>query len=983
MHTFKDDYMINTLRFVSAKEATQIYGAILPESLTSPEMKEANTYKTYLGFATGATPPKKARKFKKPASPQLTTALVSSEEPMKKSKKVKRSAKKFTKAPARGVVIRETPEMPLSKKKEKVDVAREEDGFVRTLSKDSDEETKISDNVEGDEDEEMDYTTSQLYDDVDIRLHEPVDADEGFIQKEGIDAEITNTEVLVNSSSHLSDLASKLLIFLDIPHTDAEIVSPMDVYVHHEVPSQQKPTLLIVHVSVITDSSPTYSTVILQALPSFTPPPQQSTPITPPTTEATVPPSILPNFASSKCLTFSLVIQIMVTKSLKHANLAKESSQPRSSYEAAASFTEFKLKKNLIDKIDKSESYLAGLEHRRSRTDKDKDKDPSTGSDRWLKKRETSKDAEPTKGPKAKESQFGSSKGTQSQSKSSRKSIQSEEPEFEVADSYMLQDQKENPGNDDEEPKEKTFDELMSTPIDFSAYIMNGLKITNLTQETMLGPAFRLLKGTRTNYAKLEYDIEECYKALSEKLDWENLEGGDYPFDLTKPLPLVKIRNRQKVSVDYFFNNDLKYLQGGILTMTYTTSLTKTKVAQYDLPGIKDMVPNIWSPVKVAYDKHALWGISHWKDELTQVEVIRKHGYRYLREIEVQRADNDLYTFKEGDFSRLHINDIEDISIVIQKQVEDQRHQARTTKLGIRKKDPHTPYQDPQGFICVDTLRRNMLMRLDELYKFSDGTLTRLRTSLDDITKNIHMEYLPKRRWCILEKKRANIMIKAIEKKLKETRIMRSLEKFVEQAEYDESNTFVLERFNTTAGNHVKEIILKLNLLDHMLILTDSKVTPTKHGRMTKPYSSSRFIANYFISGIYKDRHGGFFGVFVTKLATGRLVNGSSRDRIDMVIKDLNLEPKWKELSKEISSKFLPCGDGYCLNTFKLVASLIAKGKLKQTHACSFPVFTVKVKSKRYHVVPYGELNGDHVAFVARFGVISKITDRIRVSYNG
>ncbi|GKE65742.1 hypothetical protein Tco_1519903 [Tanacetum coccineum] len=59
MHTSKDDYLINTLRFVSTKEETQIYGAILPESLTSHEMKETKAYKTYLGFATGATPPKK------------------------------------------------------------------------------------------------------------------------------------------------------------------------------------------------------------------------------------------------------------------------------------------------------------------------------------------------------------------------------------------------------------------------------------------------------------------------------------------------------------------------------------------------------------------------------------------------------------------------------------------------------------------------------------------------------------------------------------------------------------------------------------------------------------------------------------------------------------------------------------------------------------------------------------------------------------
>ncbi|GJZ84830.1 hypothetical protein Tco_0650169, partial [Tanacetum coccineum] len=45
----------------------------------------------------------------------------------------------------------------------------------------------------------------------------------------------------------------------------------------------------------------------------------------------------------------------------------------------------------------------------------------------------------------------------------------------------------------------------------------------------------------------------------------------------------------------------------------------------------------------------------------------------------------------------------------------------------------------------------------------------------------------------------------------------------VEHAEYDESNTYVLERFNTTAGNPVKKILLKLNLSDHRSILTDSK----------------------------------------------------------------------------------------------------------------------------------------------------------------
>ncbi|GKF93637.1 hypothetical protein Tco_0283337, partial [Tanacetum coccineum] len=64
------------------------------------------------------------------------------------------------------------------------------------------------------------------------------------------------------------------------------------------------------------------------------------------------------------------------------------------------------------------------------------------------------------------------------------------------------------------------------------------------------------------------------------------------------------------------------------------------------------------------------------------------------------------------------------------------------------------------------------------------------------------------------------------------------------------------DRFNTSAGNPVKKILLKLNLPDHTSILTDSKVTPTKPGRITKPDSSPNFIANCFIADSLKDGHG-------------------------------------------------------------------------------------------------------------------------------
>ncbi|GKG45664.1 hypothetical protein Tco_0498110, partial [Tanacetum coccineum] len=70
-----------------------------------------------------------------------------------------------------------------------------------------------------------------------------------------------------------------------------------------------------------------------------------------------------------------------------------------------------------------------------------------------------------------------------------------------------------------------TFNELMSSPIDFSAYVMNNLKVDNLTQGHLVGPAFNLLKGTCRSRVELEYHFEECYKADTDRHDWNNPEG--------------------------------------------------------------------------------------------------------------------------------------------------------------------------------------------------------------------------------------------------------------------------------------------------------------------------------------------------------------------------------------------------------------------------------------------------------------------------
>ncbi|GJV91221.1 hypothetical protein Tco_1539034 [Tanacetum coccineum] len=116
------------------------------------------------------------------------------------------------------------------------------------------------------------------------------------------------------------------------------------------------------------------------------------------------------------------------------------------------------------------------------------------------------------------------------------------------------------------------------------------------------------------------------------------------------------------------------------------------------------------------------------------------HGYKHLDWITVHKDDDKLYSFKEGDFKRLRLQDIEDMliilvqgkltnlkveecltfsfalrmfirSIVIQRRVEDlqlgvERYQKKlnitkpdTYRSDIRRREAYTAYPNPRGLI--------------------------------------------------------------------------------------------------------------------------------------------------------------------------------------------------------------------------------------------------------------------------------------------
>ncbi|GJW53912.1 hypothetical protein Tco_0097997 [Tanacetum coccineum] len=86
LHTARDDILLGALKFVFKIEDCQKYGALIPNGMINQDIIDSKDYKTYFNFSTGKVPPKKARKYKKPASPKLKTFPASTKEPTQKGK---------------------------------------------------------------------------------------------------------------------------------------------------------------------------------------------------------------------------------------------------------------------------------------------------------------------------------------------------------------------------------------------------------------------------------------------------------------------------------------------------------------------------------------------------------------------------------------------------------------------------------------------------------------------------------------------------------------------------------------------------------------------------------------------------------------------------------------------------------------------------------------------------------------------------------
>nr|GEW19453.1 hypothetical protein [Tanacetum cinerariifolium] len=500
------------------------FGALLPIELTNKDIGNSNAYKEYYAVATGATPPQpkaSVRKTRSSSDTKITppTTVVAMIEAQQLKLATKRSLQQIHISQPRGSgaddrtsTLPGVPDGPTAEPEEDIscksiddegdddeqafdeeefihpslsthveEEPRDEESFDPILKtpKNNDDEGNGKENLctkEGhDEEEEED----ELYIDININLGRVMQTTQEFE-----DSQVTLTPVNPDGQQQNSSVSSQFVTSRLNSTLDARMESIFETTLQMDVQTPTSVDPLPMSAPTITPSTIATITTTLQAP-------------TPPTTTPSTRLQDLPDFATSH-------------KALVEA------------YESD---------KIILDTY----GDIVTLKRRRD-DDADRDEEPFAGSDRGSKRRREGKDPESASAPmeKATRSAGNQHKGLnldrhRQANRDWNKTLPTTHESIQPWISELVK----------QYDSCSSFNELMDTPVDFSNFLMNQLKVYTLTLELLAGPTYELMKGSCKSLVELELLLEEVYKAITNQLDWVNPEGQQYLHNLLKPLPLI------------------------------------------------------------------------------------------------------------------------------------------------------------------------------------------------------------------------------------------------------------------------------------------------------------------------------------------------------------------------------------------------------------------------------------------------------------
>ncbi|GJV63382.1 hypothetical protein Tco_1474210 [Tanacetum coccineum] len=185
----------------------------------------------------------------------------------------------------------------------------------------------------------------------------------------------------------------------------------------------------------------------------------------------------------------------------------------------------------------------------------------------------------------------------------------------------------------------------------------------------------------------------------------------------------------------------------------------------------------------VSQDAHRLEVRTHMRIlSVIRVKAYSRYGYDYLSEIVLQRADFHEHIIAKKDFKNLYPNDFEDLNLLLLQGHLDplpgSDKRMLSTALNLTKPGwDATGYEFKHDYTIIESLRavvfpvnnnEQKIMRFNEIYKFSDGTLTHILEALDYRVKEFKVKRLNPgmntRFWTEKDVTRSKEFIEAIER---------------------------------------------------------------------------------------------------------------------------------------------------------------------------------------------------------------------------
>ncbi|GJZ08892.1 hypothetical protein Tco_0543175 [Tanacetum coccineum] len=276
---------------------------------------------------------------------------------------------------------------------------------------------------------------------------------------------------------------------------------------------------------------------------------------------------------------------------------------------------------------------------------------------------------------------------------------------------------------------------LCMNSLDFEAHDM-GSDMMDLRQQThSQSPAYEVVKAFHPHVIHLQFQMEECHKLLTNKVD-----EGLLRYNVSRPLPLGGPPGQVMIQTEFFFNKDLEYLRFGHKGDRLALSITKMKAASYPDARLEQM----WFKRQQFYierhsvdtNRRAIVRTHIRILSVVKIEVLSLYGYDYMKKIVLRRADNQEYTIAESDFKDLYPSDFEDLYLLnlqgYLKQKPTYRPKTRRLSLltDVNLYDNEFGYQKPGHKTSIllgqreyqDTAEPRQPRR--EATAFSDGTLT-------------------------------------------------------------------------------------------------------------------------------------------------------------------------------------------------------------------------------------------------------------------